>query len=136
MPIIKFIKEKKEIEVAEGVNLRQAALQAGVNLYQGLNGFGADINKYVNCYGVCQATQGILGCGTCKVLIKKGMENTNPLSFSEKVKFNIPLPDPLPAFSYIGHEHEMRLACCTTVEGDIEVETGPEVNLFGDNFFS
>ena len=30
----------------------------------------------------------------------------------------------------------MRLACCTTVNGDIEVETGPEINLFGENFFS
>ena len=30
----------------------------------------------------------------------------------------------------------MRLACCTTVHGDIEVESGPPVNLFGENFFS
>jgi hypothetical protein len=29
-----------------------------------------------------------------------------------------------------------RLACCTTVHGDIEVESGPEINLFGENFFS
>ena len=29
-----------------------------------------------------------------------------------------------------------RLACCVKVLGDIEVETGPELNLFGDNFFS
>jgi hypothetical protein len=30
----------------------------------------------------------------------------------------------------------MRLACCTTVHGDITVESGPELNLFGENFFS
>jgi hypothetical protein len=30
----------------------------------------------------------------------------------------------------------MRLACKTRVMGDMEVETGPEINLFGDNFFS
>lgn len=40
MPIIKFIKEKKEIEVPRGANLRKAALEAGINLYQGINGFG------------------------------------------------------------------------------------------------
>ena len=30
MPIIKFIKEKKEIEVPRGANLRKAALEAGI----------------------------------------------------------------------------------------------------------
>lgn len=30
----------------------------------------------------------------------------------------------------------MRLSCQTKVHGDIEVETCPKVNLFGDNFFS
>jgi hypothetical protein len=30
----------------------------------------------------------------------------------------------------------MRLACMTKVLGDIEVETGPELDLFGENFFS
>jgi hypothetical protein len=30
----------------------------------------------------------------------------------------------------------MRLACQTLVKGDIEVETAPEMNLFGENFFS
>ena len=41
-----------------------------------------------------------------------------------------------PPLAYVGHEDTMRLACCTTVHGDIEVETGPEVSLFGENFFS
>jgi hypothetical protein len=30
----------------------------------------------------------------------------------------------------------MRLACRTQVLGDIEVETGPQLNLFGVNLFS
>ena len=30
----------------------------------------------------------------------------------------------------------MRLACYTEVNGDIEVETGPEIDLYGENFFS
>ena len=45
------------------------------------------------------------------------------------------MPDPIPPLAYVGHEDTMRLACCTTVHGDIEVETGPEINLFGENFF-
>ena len=43
MPVVKFIKEKKEIEVPEGANLRQEAIKAGVNTYQGLNGIGAGL---------------------------------------------------------------------------------------------
>jgi ferredoxin len=136
MPIVKFIKEKKEIEVPEGANLRAEAVKAGINLNQGFNGFGASINKYANCNAM---TFGLLGglCGTCRVLIKKGMDNTNKQTLREYIKFKVPLtPDPVPALAYVGHEDEMRLACCTTVHGDIEVETGPEVNLFGENFFS
>ena len=129
MPTIKFTKEKKEIEVPEGANLRQEANKAGINLYQGFNGFGASINKFVNCYGWGT-------CGTCRVRITKGMENTNKPGAIEKFKFACPIPDPLPCIAYIGNEDTMRLACKTTVNGDIEVETGPEVNLFGENFFS
>lgn len=130
MPTIKFTKEKKEVEVPAGTNLRRAALDCGVNLYQGLNGFGAGINKLANCYGFGM-------CGTCLVNITQGMENTNALTVREKMKFKyLPVPDPMPALHYIGHEETMRLACMTEVNGDIEVETGPEMNLFGENFFS
>ena len=129
MPTIKFINEKKEIQVPEGTNLRKAAVDAGVNLYQGINGFGASINKYVNCYGF-----GL--CGTCAVSIAKGMENTNKMTLREKMKFKgIPVPD-LTALHFIGHEDTMRLGCVTTVHGDVEVLTGPPLNLYGENFFS
>jgi ferredoxin len=136
MPIIKFVKEKKEIEVPDGANLRSEAVKAGINCNQGVNGFGRSINKYINCtdlsFGLCSGS-----CGTCRVLITKGMENTNKLTLREWIKFKVPLtPDPIPPLAYVGHEDTMRLACCTTVQGDIEVETGPEINLFGDNFFS
>ena len=129
MPIIKFIKEKKEIEVPRGANLRKAAIDAGINLYQGINGFGASINQYVNCHGLGQ-------CGMCRVLINKGMENTSPMGAMEKFKFRVPVPDPMAALAYVGHEQTMRLACYTEVNGDIEVETGPEIDLYGENFFS
>lgn len=129
MPVVKFVKEKKEVEVPEGANLRQVAQEAGINLYYGVNGFGAGINRVLNCHGLG-------GCGTCRVNITKGMENTNPVAGIEKFKFTVPVPDPLACFAYIGNEDKLRLACCTKVMGDIEVETGPELNLFGENFFS
>ena len=136
MPIVKFVKEKKEIEVPDGANLRTEAVKAGINLNQGLNGIGASLNKYLNCSTM---SFGLLPgqCGTCRVLITKGMENTNKMTLSERLKFKTVLtPDPVPALAFVGHEDTMRLACKTTVHGDIEVETGPEVNLFGENFFS
>lgn len=130
MPIIKFVKEKKEIEVPQGAWLRAEAVKAGINLNCGVNGIGASINKIVNCMGLGT-------CGTCRVLIKKGMENTNPMTLREKFKFLVPLPEPVPgSLAFIGHEDEMRLACMTQVNGDIEVESSPELNLFGENFFS
>lgn len=136
MPIIKFIKEKKEIEVPDGANLRAEAVKAGINLNQGINGFGASINKYLNCSAM---SGGLVGgmCGTCRVLITKGMENTNKMTLREWLKFKTVItPDPIPALAYVGHEETMRLACCTMVHGDIEVESGPTLNLFGENFFS
>lgn len=137
MPVVKFIKEKKEIEVPEGANLRKEAMKAGVNPHQGLNGLGASINKVVNCHGLGQ-------CGTCRVNILKGMENASKMGILEKTRLKWPIPtpitpgglDPIPAMAYLGHEDTMRLSCQVTVQGDMEVETGPELDLFGENFFS
>ena len=137
MPIIKFVKENKEIEVPEGANLRREAINAGINTHQGFNGLGASINKFMNCKGWGQ-------CGTCRVRITKGMENTSSMGMAEKLRFRCPVPtpltplalDPLPTMAFVGNEETMRLACKTTVHGDIEVETGPQIDLFGENFFS
>ena len=143
MPVVKFIKEKIEITVPEGANLRTEAVRAGVNLNKavagvtdGIDNFVASVNKYVNCSTL---TMGVFSgsCGTCRVKIVKGMENTNKFTTKEWIRFKTPLiPDPLPALAYVGNEATMRLACCTTVHGDIEVESGPPLNLFGENFFS
>ena len=129
MPIVKFINENKEIEVPLGANLRTEAIKAGINTHQGVNGFGASINKYLNCHGFGQ-------CGTCRVRIVKGMEHASPMGVIEKFRFYNPIPDPFPCLAYIGNEDSMRLACQTKVEGDMEVETGPPLDLFGENFFS
>ena len=57
MPKVTFVygKEKKEVEVPEGANLREEALKAGVPVYAGLH-------RYLNCHGL-----GL--CGTCRVLV-------------------------------------------------------------------
>lgn len=131
MPIVKFTKENKEIEVPAGAYLREEAVKAGINLNCGVNGYGEGINKFVNCHGFGM-------CGTCRVLITSGIQNTNQLTKREQLRFKTPgfPPDPIPCLAYIGHEDNMRLACMTQINGDIEVESGPEVNLFGENFFS
>jgi len=129
MPTVKFVKEKKELVVPVGANLRTEALNAGINLYPGLNGFGSSINAVVNCMGLGS-------CGTCRVNITKGMENTSAMTTMEWKTFHVPFPDPLPSMAYIGNEEKMRLACCVQVNGDMTIETQPELNLFGENFFS
>jgi ferredoxin len=115
VPTIKFVNEKKEVQVPEGANLRAAARSAGVEIYKGLE-------KYGNCRGL-----GV--CGTCKVLITKGMENASPRGFRERTRMRM-------SMAYIGNEDTMRLSCQTKVLGDMEVVTQPALNLYGENFFS
>lgn len=115
MPTITFTDDKKEIQVPAGANLRKEALRAGVNLYPG-------IHKVVNCHGFGT-------CGTCRVLITKGMENTSPKGLIESARLGVSL-------AYIGNEETMRLACQTQVNGDITVTTCPPMNMYGENFFS
>ena len=115
MPTITFASEKKEIQVPAGANLRAEALRAGVQLYPG-------VHRFLNCHGLGQ-------CGSCRVLITKGMENVSRKGLLESARLAVSL-------AYIGNEQKMRLACQTKVNGDITVETKPQLNLFGDNFFS
>jgi ferredoxin len=115
MPTITFTNEKKEIQVPAGANLRKEALQAGVALYPG-------IHKVANCHGFGT-------CGSCRVLITKGMENASPKGILEAGRLAVSL-------AYIGNEGTMRLACQTKVNGDITVTTCPSMNMYGENFFS
>ncbi|QDU59468.1 2Fe-2S iron-sulfur cluster binding domain protein [Planctomycetes bacterium Pan216] len=134
MPKITFVKEKKEIEVEEGANLREVALANEVGLHH--VGLGADnsvatFSNSIASYTNCSRTMPFLGgghCGTCSVLIKKGAENCSPKSMKEKIRLAV-------APSAIGREDEMRLSCQVKVTGDIEVETMPAMNLTGDAFF-
>lgn len=115
MPVVNFVNEKKQLHVPEGANLRQAALEAGIDLYPG-------IHKILNCRGLSQ-------CASCRVLITKGGEHASPMGMMESVRLKL-------SFAYIGHEDSMRLSCQTKVMGDMDVQTKPPLNLFGENFFS
>jgi ferredoxin len=114
MPKVTFVNDKKEIEVPQGANLRLEAMKAGVEVYSG-------VDKYLNCRGL-----GL--CGTCRVLVKKGMENLSPKGMKERLKLGMMM-------SAIGHEDEMRLACQVSVNGDCSIETRPALNLYGENFW-
>src|SRR5476649_768076 len=99
MPKITFVKEKKEIEVPAGSNLRDEARKAGIEMHQKFPPF--------NCFG-----NGL--CATCRVLVKDGMENLSKKGLVEKFSFAV-----LHVFEYVGHEDEMRLACQCAVNGDV-----------------
>jgi ferredoxin len=118
MPSVKFVNEKKTIEVPEGSNLRKEALKAGVELYEGPH-------RYLNCRGLRQ-------CASCRVMIKKGQENVSPQGLIERLRL---VMGPITQFARIGHEKDLRLACATRVFGDIEVETHPAVNWHGERFW-
>lgn len=118
MPKVVFVKEKQEIDVPAGTNLREAARKAGISVYKGLD-------RYLNCMGF-----GL--CGTCRVLVKKGMENLSPKTVMEKINLNA---HPLTMLARIGHEDEMRLSCQVQVNGDCTIETQPALNLSGENFW-
>ena len=119
MPTVTFVNEKKTIEVPAGANLRSEAIKAGVQLYP-------FPHNYVNCFGF-----GI--CTSCRVIVKKGIENCSMQSLYEKGSM---LSNPLTFFARLGHEKDLRLACQMQVNGDVEVQTQPAVNWHGENFWS
>jgi len=119
MPKVVFVNEKTEIEVPAGANLREEARKAGIEIYKGLD-------RYLNCRGL-----GL--CGTCRVLIKKGMENLSPKTLVERLNLGA---HPITMFAALGHEDEMRLSCQVQVNGDCTVETHPVFNWSGETFWT
>jgi ferredoxin len=96
---ITFVKEQKDVVVAQGANLRQKALENGIDIY-------TFKGKLMNCGGYGQ-------CGTCLVEITAGMENLSPkTAFEEKVLRKKP--------------EGYRLACQTLVNGPVSVNTKPK----------
>jgi ferredoxin len=114
MPKVVFVNEKRDLEVSDGANLREEARKAGIELYRGLS-------RYLNCWG--HGT-----CGTCRVLVKKGMENLSSKGWLERFTLGRMM-------ATVGHEDEMRLACQVQVHGDCTIETQPAVNWSGENFW-
>ncbi|MBE9177146.1 (2Fe-2S)-binding protein [Oculatella sp. LEGE 06141] len=98
MANITFVKEEKEITVADGANLRFKALENGIDLYK-------FVGKMMNCGGYGQ-------CGTCVVEITDGMENLSPRTDVENRKLK-KRPD------------NYRLACQALVNGSVSVKTKP-----------
>lgn len=124
MPTIRFLREGIEVEVEKGTNLRQAALEAGIQVYQKPWSYG------LNCHGLGH-------CGTCRVAVKNDtMDGCSGLSLMERFHFQVGNPFSAPplinVFGYIGNEDEWRLSCQVQVEDDIEVLTRPSVNYSGD----
>jgi ferredoxin len=95
---IRFVKENKDVIVANGANLRQKALENGIDIYT-LKG------KMMNCGGYGQ-------CGLCVVEIAEGMEDLSPRTDVETRKLR-KKPD------------NYRLACQTLVNGSVRVKTKP-----------
>jgi ferredoxin len=118
MPKVVFVNEKQEIEVPAGANLLTECRKAGIQFYSGLA-------RYANCLG-----HGL--CGTCRVYVKKGMENLSAPGLIEKLNL---AAHPATMMARIGHEDEMRLACQVQVNGDCTIETRPAFNWSGDNFW-
>lgn len=115
MPKVSIPNRKIELEVAPGANLRESLRREGVEVYQGLT-------RYVNCFG--HGT-----CGECRVIVKKGIENLTKKTIFEKMTL-------FRMFSAIGHENDMRLSCQCTVNGDVEIEVQPEMNISGETFWA
>lgn len=98
MANITFEKEGKEVIAADGANLREKAIQNGIDLYT-LRG------KLTNCGGYGQ-------CGTCVVEIIAGEDQLSPRTpFEERVLRRKPA--------------NYRLACQALVNGPITVKTKP-----------
>ena len=95
---ITFVKENKQVFAVDGDNLREKALENGIDLY-------TFKGKLTNCGGYGQ-------CGTCIVEIVEGMENLSERTDFEQRKLRRK-PD-----SY-------RLACQTLVNGPVSVKTKP-----------
>ncbi|NJL82635.1 MAG: (2Fe-2S)-binding protein [Chloroflexaceae bacterium] len=98
MADISFVNENKLVVAADGANLREKALQNGIDIYKLMG-------KLSNCGGYGQ-------CGTCIVEIVEGGENLSPRTEFEQRKLK-KKPD-----SY-------RLACQTLVNGPVSVKTKP-----------
>ncbi len=119
MPKVNFVNEKLTVDVKEGEDLRTVARRNGVQIYSGPH-------KIFNCQGFGQ-------CCSCNVIIRNGSENVSGKGVLERLWKWL---NPLLGLKMLSNpEKDVRLACCTRVRGDVEVETHPPINWHGDKFW-
>jgi ferredoxin len=104
MPVIRFVREARDVECYPGENLRDVALREGIQLY-GLKG------TLGNCGGCGQ-------CITCFVEIPEG---TSGQALSPRT--------PVEEQKLRRRPQEWRLACQTLVQQSLLVITRPQVGL-------
>ena len=112
MPVVKFIKENKEIEVPRGANLRKEAIKAGINCPPGLNGFGAGINQ-VSQLPRLRPVRHVPGedhQGHGKHQ-SDGADGEDAVQMADSTPITPLALDPLPCMAFVGNEDTMRLAC-------------------------
>ncbi|MFM8935657.1 MAG: 2Fe-2S iron-sulfur cluster-binding protein [Vulcanococcus sp.] len=104
MPVIRFVREGRDVECYPGENLREVALREGVELY-GLKG------KLGNCGGCGQ-------CITCFVAVEaeSGPGSLSPRTAVEEQKLR-------------RRPEGWRLACQTLVQQSVMVLTRPQLGL-------
>ena len=100
MPIVRFIREGRDVKCRTGENLREIALREGMQLY----GFKGSIG---NCGGYGQ-------CATCLVSIEsKNQGALSPVTETEKIKLR-------------NRPSTWRLACQSIVKSSMAVLTKPQ----------
>jgi ferredoxin len=102
MPVVRFVREAREVVCAAGANLRELALAEGIQLY-GLKG------QLGNCGGCGQ-------CITCFVEV-----------VAERVPRSLNLPTPVELQKLRRRPEGWRLACQTIVFDSIAVVTRPQM---------
>jgi ferredoxin len=104
MPVVTFSNEHRSVEAEAGTNLRQFMLRVGVTPYQGFD-------QWTNC-------RGHNFCGTCAVELVDG-KGASPRGQDEEAT----LIGNLAVARVV--EKNQRLACQTTITGDMVVKTRP-----------
>ena len=120
MPTVKFVNEKVTAEAQDGEDLRTIARKNGEQLYSGPH-------KVLNCMGMGT-------CCSCNVVIASGTGSVSKKGMLERVWKWL---NPLLGLKILSNPNkEIRLACQTKVNGDVEVETHPPINWHGEKFWN
>jgi ferredoxin len=104
MPVIRFVREGRDVECYPGENLREVALREGIELY-GLKG------KLGNCGG----------CGQCITCFVELPESTSPLAMSGRT--------PVEDQKLRRRPQNWRLACQALVQHSLVVLTRPQLGM-------